>query len=843
MGKRGHEVRSDHKQRQLRENEMKIKKQPLVLAALLGAGMIFSSCGSAAKNTDAEIWTAPAVEKILQDREYDLGQYGDTVSVFAAKGEYEGAQIILTPEADSEYDLTLSDLSTAGGDIFQAENILAYHQKYIDVVATGLEYYTQNGMYPDALVPFDAAKRAGETRIEGGNNQGIYLSFNVPLSQKAGVYTGDIAVKCGGKEFFVPVSLEVWNFSVSEETHAKSIFLNEWDFGAGELNTTDAMYQAYNKALVEYRLAPNVLLYNNKHTDADIALYTELAYEYAKMPRCPNIVIPYEVSYKQISSVVEGEETLREEQSFDTEIFKKYIKSFVKKSAETGVDILAKCVVYFRHIDEPQLWKLQERVKLICTDLAAAKEEIASEVESDETLGAQERSVYAREIRALPNVVTSDYDAQYDGYDLIYCPEFQYYDGVSLRENYADQSERWWYGCVNPNYPYPTYHIDDHLLSARVLSWMQAEYDVIGNLYWATDAYSVDGKMPEDFYSEAIHNSATNGEGFLFYPGAKYGIFGPVGTLRLEAIRDGIEEFEMMYALKERYEELAGETEAFGAQSVIEYMGSNLYDGTRWATSTQQFYETRAILADLSMLAFSSAGICIAGVDKTGYEFTLKVYVREGEAPLANGREATASQPCGQGTLYTYTADLREEHGDFVLTAQADGKEYSVRFDLGGEITALPAESLTDSFAPYNDSAVTISLTDAASVGAFEEGNLLRLALAETDGEAAVLFENELLNRIGVGTKSIEFGIYSDVSAEYEISFLYQKGATVAGRPIYKSVARGNIERGYNRVAVNNLHNYSWDKYGGIERAMITFRYAEDTAIDVYVREILVYGV
>ena len=35
-----------------------------------------------------------------------------------------------------------------------------------------------------------------------------------------------------------------------------------------------------------------------------------------------------------------------------------------------------------------------------------------------------------------------------------------------------------------------------------------------------------------------------NGDGYLFYPGAKYGADYPFASMRLEAIRDGLEEYE-----------------------------------------------------------------------------------------------------------------------------------------------------------------------------------------------------------------------------------------------------------------------------------------------------------
>ena len=50
-----------------------------------------------------------------------------------------------------------------------------------------------------------------------------------------------------------------------------------------------------------------------------------------------------------------------------------------------------------------------------------------------------------------------------------------------------------------------------------------------------------------DCYAEPIRCSHDNGDGYLFYPGKPYGIYGPVESIRLHAIRDGFEEFEYLY--------------------------------------------------------------------------------------------------------------------------------------------------------------------------------------------------------------------------------------------------------------------------------------------------------
>ncbi|MGQ9590760.1 MAG: glycoside hydrolase domain-containing protein [Planctomycetota bacterium] len=46
-----------------------------------------------------------------------------------------------------------------------------------------------------------------------------------------------------------------------------------------------------------------------------------------------------------------------------------------------------------------------------------------------------------------------------------------------------------------------------------------------------------------------------NGDGFLVYPGAPAGVRGPISSLRLEAARDGVEDYEFLYLLRARIDE------------------------------------------------------------------------------------------------------------------------------------------------------------------------------------------------------------------------------------------------------------------------------------------------
>ena len=54
----------------------------------------------------------------------------------------------------------------------------------------------------------------------------------------------------------------------------------------------------------------------------------------------------------------------------------------------------------------------------------------------------------------------------------------------------------------------------------------------------------------QDYYDEPLRFTGANGDGFLIYPGRVYGIEGPVSSLRMEAIKDSVEDFDLLYELE-----------------------------------------------------------------------------------------------------------------------------------------------------------------------------------------------------------------------------------------------------------------------------------------------------
>jgi hypothetical protein len=119
-----------------------------------------------------------------------------------------------------------------------------------------------------------------------------------------------------------------------------------------------------------------------------------------------------------------------------------------------------------------------------------------------------------------------------------------------------------WYVAAGPMLPCPNVQMEDPLIAARVLFWMTWKYGVTGFEYycyniWTHNLPTKDGKRwPEKPFAPRGWG-ATNGDGMLFYPGPD----GPFSSVRLENIRDGIEDWESHLALRDYAEALKTKAE------------------------------------------------------------------------------------------------------------------------------------------------------------------------------------------------------------------------------------------------------------------------------------------
>ncbi|MBR4748221.1 MAG: DUF4091 domain-containing protein [Abditibacteriota bacterium] len=123
----------------------------------------------------------------------------------------------------------------------------------------------------------------------------------------------------------------------------------------------------------------------------------------------------------------------------------------------------------------------------------------------------------------------------------VFVPEI----GDKVREN---KGEYWAYTCIsNRVFEYPdNWKIDNYGTSHRALGWWLKKYKAQGYLYWGTDFWVVDPWETTETFPYG------NGDGSLFYPSKDRSSL-PYPSLRLDNYRDGVEEFDLLTMLEDKY--------------------------------------------------------------------------------------------------------------------------------------------------------------------------------------------------------------------------------------------------------------------------------------------------
>ncbi|MBC7287675.1 MAG: DUF4091 domain-containing protein, partial [Armatimonadetes bacterium] len=134
----------------------------------------------------------------------------------------------------------------------------------------------------------------------------------------------------------------------------------------------------------------------------------------------------------------------------------------------------------------------------------------------------------------------------------IWCANTGYYSRKDIQERMKERQqageEAWVYVCCGPGHPFCNFFVNMAALQHRMLGWQLYRYELDGLLYWSTTYWNPrDTKNPfEDIATVKDINPNIYGDGSLFYPGSKVGIDGPVTSIRLECIRDGLEDYEYL---------------------------------------------------------------------------------------------------------------------------------------------------------------------------------------------------------------------------------------------------------------------------------------------------------
>ncbi len=142
-----------------------------------------------------------------------------------------------------------------------------------------------------------------------------------------------------------------------------------------------------------------------------------------------------------------------------------------------------------------------------------------------------------------------------------------------MKEEVAGGDELWTYVCVNPVEPYANWQLLSDGTETIVSIWQMKEYDITGMLYWAVSYWKVNYWGTAEPWTGSAY-----GDGILIYSGHTFRSLYPIPTLRLESIRDGIEDYQMLCMLEDALgEEAANEMISRITTSVVTFANNDDY--------------------------------------------------------------------------------------------------------------------------------------------------------------------------------------------------------------------------------------------------------------------------
>ena len=180
----------------------------------------------------------------------------------------------------------------------------------------------------------------------------------------------------------------------------------------------------------------------------------------------------------------------------------------------------------------------------------------------------------------LQRMLTEEVVPELIGGPNLWCPISYEFDIEAAEARRAEGDRFWWYICTGPKAPYATLFIDHPGTELRVWLWQTWERRIEGILIWQTNYWTSDAAYPDGFQNpyedpmgwchilgdlvpSGARHAWGNGDGRFLYPPLKAAggnpgapvLEAPVASIRINMLRDGIEDYEYLVMLDELIEQ------------------------------------------------------------------------------------------------------------------------------------------------------------------------------------------------------------------------------------------------------------------------------------------------
>ncbi|MBI2300729.1 MAG: DUF4091 domain-containing protein [Armatimonadetes bacterium] len=536
------------------------------------------------------LWWAESMHKVMPDRTAPPDR-DEAAEMSCAGNEVEACQVVVRAQGGASVTVE-PPLFRGPRASIPAGRVRLYRVACVNVDEP-TDAYGGTGRYPDPLLPV-----TGSVPVAEGENTVLWVQVSVPKRQPRGRYEGALVLRAEGKEpVRVPIRLRVYGFDLTDETHTATAYGlgPDWEYlHVSDRAQQEEVFVKYLQAFREHRLSPyepfafhpmryELLGQGEAITVShDFADFDQAAARYLdewklngfNFPAMPGSIAGHErftPEYNRLHKLIYGPMTehLRE-------------KGWLSKA-------------YSYWYDEPE---------------EAAYPYVVAGMD-----------LLGRDCPGLTRLITEQIEPGLVGHVDLWCPVLSNYQPKLAPERQQRGELVWWYVCTGPRSPYPNNFIDHPGLHHRIRFWMMEKYGVTGSLYWATTYWRGKDSKLRNPWEAGMSVSPDggywgNGDGMLLYPAcgepaAAPCLDGPVVTQRIEILRDGLEDREYFWSLRQlvaRALRMGGRATGRGRSTRVSQALSAAYEALgspdRLAESLTQFdHDPAHLLAERAAMA------------------------------------------------------------------------------------------------------------------------------------------------------------------------------------------------------------------------------------------------
>lgn len=464
------------------------------------------------------------------------------IELWTARNEYASTQVAVYSEEEVIIDKVQSTdlVNEANGKVLAASNFSYRFPAYVFVERhTGQTPDTEldgkaPGWFPD---PFEESQK-----LSFSGTRSLYGTWYVPPDTPPGHYRGELLITSGSGRRRLPVLLQVWNFTLPTRP---SLYVTNWVY----ISTIESHYQVKRGTGEFWRVIEKVAQDLAAHRQS--VIYTQLSlirstqmpdgsykFDFRDYERWVNIFLNQGFQAFEGSHLFHG--------IVDSYNIQRFIGSgtveFGDKQLATpeGQQYLLNLLQALH--GENQKLGIQGKYLQHIRDEAGVKDI------------ALYRQIAALVRTAMPGIPIIDAtglseDKRAGMMDIPVTvmgkPVSELNEGVGIA---GGQWGRWWYTATFPRGRFPNRFIDYPLVKLRLIPWLSWRTGMSGYLHYGYNCWDSPKKSPWEYVGRNGNNPP--GDPLVVYPPRANRTGGPVSSLRWEAFRDGMQDYEYLNLLE-----------------------------------------------------------------------------------------------------------------------------------------------------------------------------------------------------------------------------------------------------------------------------------------------------